>query len=134
MQRNHEPGRINAPLATYRAPAMAQSVLARVELAPRDPIRGVTDAFNADPNPRKGVHLIWAGEKVRADYPLPSPMIDERVDEFDMDFLNAICISFVRNTNFNICERPQLAAFISSQGHHFHSFFFRRLHSLKYVW
>ncbi len=29
------------------------SVLATVELAPRDPIMGVTEAFNADPNPRK---------------------------------------------------------------------------------
>jgi hypothetical protein len=32
----------------------------------------------SDPNPRKGVHLLWAGEKVRPEYPLPSPTIDER--------------------------------------------------------
>src|SRR3954447_26834278 len=25
----------------------------------------------SDPNPRKGVHLLWAGEKVRPEYPLP---------------------------------------------------------------
>lgn len=31
-----------------------------------------------DPNPRKGVHLVWAGEKVISDYALPSPAIDER--------------------------------------------------------
>lgn len=31
-----------------------------------------------DPNPRHGVHLVWAGEKVKADDPLPSPTIDER--------------------------------------------------------
>jgi hypothetical protein len=31
-----------------------------------------------DPNPRKAVHLVWAGEKVQTDYPLPSPSIDER--------------------------------------------------------
>jgi hypothetical protein len=31
----------------------------------------------ADPNPRKAVHLIWAGEKVRPEYPLPSPGIEE---------------------------------------------------------
>ena len=36
---------MNAPLAA--------SLLAAVELAPRDPILGVTEAFNADPNPRK---------------------------------------------------------------------------------
>ncbi len=31
-----------------------------------------------DPNPRQGVHLIWAGEKVRPENPLPSPSIEER--------------------------------------------------------
>ena len=36
---------MNAPLAA--------SVLATVELAPKDPILGVTETFNADPNPRK---------------------------------------------------------------------------------
>src|SRR5262245_19861689 len=32
---------------------MSASILARVELAPRDPILGVTEAYVADPNPRK---------------------------------------------------------------------------------
>src|SRR5439155_14214732 len=32
-----------------------------------------------DPNPRRGVHLVWAGEKVRPEYLLPSPAIDERL-------------------------------------------------------
>ena len=31
-----------------------------------------------DPNPRHGVHLVWAGEKVKAEDPLPNPAIDER--------------------------------------------------------
>src|ERR1700751_6012097 len=31
-----------------------------------------------DPNPRHAVHLIWADEKVRPEYALPSPSIDER--------------------------------------------------------
>jgi hypothetical protein len=31
-----------------------------------------------DPNPRHGVHLVWAGEKVRPEYELPSPPIEER--------------------------------------------------------
>src|SRR5438128_4651276 len=31
----------------------------------------------SDPNPRRAVHLLWAGEKVRPEYPLPSPGIDE---------------------------------------------------------
>src|ERR1700748_3527440 len=29
------------------------SLLSAVEMAPKDPILGVTEAFNADPNPRK---------------------------------------------------------------------------------
>jgi hypothetical protein len=32
----------------------------------------------SDPNPKHGVHLVWAGEKVKADDPLPTPTIDER--------------------------------------------------------
>ena len=31
-----------------------------------------------DPNPRHAVHLVWAGEKVRPEYELPSPKIGER--------------------------------------------------------
>jgi hypothetical protein len=33
----------------------------------------------SDPNPRKAVHLLWAGEKVRPEHPLPSPAVEERV-------------------------------------------------------
>jgi hypothetical protein len=31
-----------------------------------------------NPNPRSAVHLVWAGEKVRPEYELPSPPIDQR--------------------------------------------------------
>jgi hypothetical protein len=31
-----------------------------------------------DPNPRHAVHLVWAGEKVRPNYDLPAPTIDQR--------------------------------------------------------
>jgi hypothetical protein len=31
----------------------------------------------SDPNPRKGVHLLWSGEKVRPEYPLPSPSVED---------------------------------------------------------
>lgn len=30
-----------------------------------------------DPNPRRAVHIVWAGEKVRPEYTLPSPTMDE---------------------------------------------------------
>jgi hypothetical protein len=32
----------------------------------------------SDPNPRKAVHLLWAGEKVRPEHTVPSPNLDER--------------------------------------------------------
>jgi aromatic-amino-acid transaminase len=32
---------------------MSTSILASVEMAPRDPILGITEAFNADPNPKR---------------------------------------------------------------------------------
>jgi hypothetical protein len=31
-----------------------------------------------DPNPRQAVHLVWAAEKIRPEYPLPAPSIDQR--------------------------------------------------------
>ena len=31
-----------------------------------------------DPNPRHAVHLVWAGERVRPEYELPSPAVEER--------------------------------------------------------
>jgi hypothetical protein len=30
-----------------------------------------------DPHPRRAVHLLWAGEKVRPEYVMPSPLIDD---------------------------------------------------------
>jgi hypothetical protein len=30
-----------------------------------------------DPNPRKAVHVLWAGERVRPEYALPSPAVDD---------------------------------------------------------
>ncbi len=32
----------------------------------------------SDPNPRGAVHLVWAGERVRPEYELPSPGIEQR--------------------------------------------------------
>jgi hypothetical protein len=32
----------------------------------------------SDPNPRHGIHLVWAGEKLKADDPLPTPSITDR--------------------------------------------------------
>jgi len=50
MQQASEPD----PALTAKKPqAMTASILADVQLAPRDPILGVTEAFNADPNPNK---------------------------------------------------------------------------------
>jgi hypothetical protein len=31
----------------------------------------------SDPHPRRGVHLIWAGEKVRPEYEFPAPRVGD---------------------------------------------------------
>ena len=31
----------------------------------------------SDPHPRRGVHLIWAGEKVRPEYDFPAPQVGD---------------------------------------------------------
>jgi hypothetical protein len=31
-----------------------------------------------EPNPRRAVHIVWAGEKVRPEYEYPSPSLDQR--------------------------------------------------------
>jgi hypothetical protein len=31
-----------------------------------------------DPNPRQAVHLVWAGEKIRPEYSLPAPTVEQR--------------------------------------------------------
>ena len=33
-----------------------------------------------DPNPRRAVHIVWAGEKVRPEYDYPSPTMDQRLE------------------------------------------------------
>ncbi len=34
----------------------------------------------SDPNPRHAVHLVWADERVRPEYELPSPPVEQRQD------------------------------------------------------
>ncbi len=34
-----------------------------------------------EPDPRSGVHFIWAGEKVRPSYPHPTPAVDEGIPD-----------------------------------------------------
>lgn len=31
-----------------------------------------------NPHPKRAVHILWSGEKVRPEYPLPSPTVEER--------------------------------------------------------
>src|SRR5260370_39161488 len=55
-----------SPRPTMNAPLTAP-LLSAIEMAPRDPILGVTEAFNNDPNPRKvnlgvGVYTDDAGK------------------------------------------------------------------------
>jgi hypothetical protein len=55
----------------------------------------------SDPNPRHGVHLVWAGEKVRADDALPTPTIDERQElapgKSVVSLLGLVCMKLTAN-------------------------------------
>lgn len=32
----------------------------------------------ADPHPKRAVHILWSGEKTRPEYPLPAPAVEDR--------------------------------------------------------
>ena len=55
----------------------------------------------SDPNPRNAVHLIWAGEKVRPEYELPSPTIDQREsldpDLYVVSLAGLVCMKLISN-------------------------------------
>jgi hypothetical protein len=55
----------------------------------------------SDPNPRKAVHLVWAGEKVRPEYLLPSPAINERemleVSKSVVSLIGLVCMKLLAN-------------------------------------
>jgi hypothetical protein len=44
-----------------------------------------------DPNPRNGVHLVWAGEKIRAEHALPAPAVEDRI--VSADGLSAVTLA-----------------------------------------
>ena len=44
------------PIPTVQEPNMPANLFAAVEMAPRDPILGLNEAFNADTNPNKVNH------------------------------------------------------------------------------
>ena len=49
----HHPGRIGAESIHLRTQPMSAPLLAAIQMAPRDPILGLTEAYNADTNPNK---------------------------------------------------------------------------------
>ncbi len=54
-----------------------------------------------NPNPKKAVHLLWAGEKVRPEYPLPSPTLD-KIETFEpgkpvVSLLALVCMKLMAN-------------------------------------
>jgi hypothetical protein len=50
----------------------------------------------SDPNPRHGVHLIWAGEKVRAHEPHPIPSLENRTDQGEMSVVSLRDLVFMK--------------------------------------
>jgi hypothetical protein len=54
-----------------------------------------------DPNPRTGVHIVWAGEKVRPESALPAPRVEERIELLPGVFVARlpalVCMKLVSN-------------------------------------
>src|SRR5262249_54572287 len=52
-----------------------------------------------DPRPKEAVHLVWAGEKVKASYPLPSPSTDQRIEltpgHFAVELRGLLCMKLM---------------------------------------
>ncbi len=78
------------------------SPLTAVELAPRDPILGVTEAYNADPNPRK----VNLGVGVYCDESGKVPLL-ECVKRAEREMLDASGTALLSADRRHTCVRPR---------------------------
>ena len=73
-----------------------------------------TDAFldgtdaNANAKTRDAVHIVFAGEKVRKDYPLPAPDVDESKSTATCKVLNLDALVQMKLTSFRDKDRTHL--------------------------
>jgi hypothetical protein len=67
-----------------------------------------------EPSKKSGVHLVWAGEKIRPSYTIPSPSVEEAVrDPEGYLVLNLPALVRMKLTSFRDIDRVHIADMLS---------------------
>ncbi len=67
-----------------------------------------------EPSKRSGVHLVWAGERVRPSYTVPSPAVTESVRSADgFSVLNLAALVRMKLTSFRDIDRVHISDLLS---------------------
>lgn len=67
-----------------------------------------------EPSKKSGVHLVWAGEKIRPSYTVPSPTVDEAVrDPEGFLVINLPALVRMKLTSFRDIDRVHIADMLS---------------------
>jgi hypothetical protein len=77
----------------------------------RQDLRGLVLFVDPDePSRRSGVHLVWAGEKVRPSYPEPAPRVDEsEIDPEGFRVLSLPALVRMKLTSFRQIDQVHIA-------------------------
>jgi hypothetical protein len=77
----------------------------------REDLRGLVLFLDPDePSRRSGVHLVWAGERVRPSYVIPAPSVDEAVrDPEGFLVLDLAALVRMKLTSFRDIDRVHVA-------------------------
>jgi len=77
----------------------------------REDLRGLVLFLDPDePSRRSGVHLVWAGERVRPSYVIPAPSVDEAVrDPEGFLVLDLTALVRMKLTSFRDIDRVHVA-------------------------
>lgn len=68
----------------------------------------------AEPSRRAGVHLVWAGERVRPSYPAPAPLVEESErDPEGFQVLALAALVRMKLTSFRDIDRVHVADLLS---------------------
>lgn len=81
----------------------------------REDLRGLVIFLDPDePSRRSGVHLVWAGERVRPSYLLPAPSVEEAVrDPEGFSVVDLAALVRMKLTSFRDIDRVHVADMLS---------------------
>jgi len=90
--------------------ARVSAVLERLGFRRQDLRRLVLFVDPEEPDPRAGVHLVWAGERVRPSYAFPAPTLDDAVrDPEGFLVLDLAALVRMKLTSFRDIDRVHIA-------------------------